>query len=107
MSRWIRLSLLLFALVASGCNLLTATATFSASATGATVQLNWTASTGSPLGYYVEQSTNGTSFTQVQSVSSTSTKISGLNLGTTYYFRIRAYNDGGTSSYSSVVSVTP
>jgi hypothetical protein len=76
------------------------------SSTGHSVQLNWTASSGSPQGYYIEQSTNGTTFTQVQSVTTTSATITGLNAGTVYYFRIRSYNSGGDSSYTATQTVT-
>jgi hypothetical protein len=71
------------------------------------VQLNWTASSGSPIGYYVEQSSNGgATFTQVQTVTTPTARVTGLVQGTTYQFRIRAYNQGGDSTYTSVISVS-
>lgn len=102
------LALIAFVGVITGCAQST-TATFgrslsssSAAAGGnASVQLNWTASTGSPYGYYVQQSTDGVNFTTVQTVTSTSTVVSGLYTGKSYYFRIQAYNQGGTSSYTT------
>jgi hypothetical protein len=69
----------------------------------ASVQLNWTASTGSPSGYFVEQSTDGVSFTQVQAVPSptASTATVTVQSGNKYYFRIRSYNQGGDSGYTT------
>jgi len=72
------------------------------------VQLSWQAATGATQGYLIEQSQDGVNFTQVQSVGAvTSARVSGLNPGQTYYFRIRAYNVVGNSGYSQIVSVTP
>jgi titin len=71
------------------------------------VQLTWTAATGSPAGYYIEQSTDGVNFSQVAISTGNSAQISGVASGITYYYRIRAYNAGGTSAYTAVVSATP
>ena len=71
------------------------------------IQLSWTASTGSPDGYYVEQSTDGSHFTRVQTVSATSALITGATRQQVYYFRVEAYNSGGNSPYSAMASVTP
>jgi hypothetical protein len=68
------------------------------------VQLNWTASTNNPQGYFVEQSTDGVDFYQIQMVNSPSATVSSLSTGKTYYFRIRSYNEAGNSGYSAVVS---
>jgi predicted phage tail protein len=81
------------------------TANVSAAATAA-VQITWAASSGSPSGYYVEQSSNGVNFTQVQSVATTTATVSGLTLGSTYYFRVRAYNPAGDSGYTATTVVS-
>jgi titin len=71
------------------------------------VQITWSAASGSPAssieGYQLEQSTDGTHFTQIQVLSNdaTSTTVTGLGAGKTYYFRMRSYNAAGESSYSS------
>jgi hypothetical protein len=100
----------------TGCNLLSQTNTtftpLSASSVTATVQgtkqvqLTWGLSPGSPTGYQVEQSLDGTTFSQVQQLGLvTTTKVTGLASGRTYYFRVRSYNQGGESPYSQIIPV--
>ncbi len=71
------------------------------------VTVSWTASTGVVQGYNIESSTDGKSYKQIQSVSGSaiSTPVTNLATGSTYYFRIRAFNKSGDSGYSTVVSV--
>ncbi len=80
----------------------TATATSSSSIT-----VSWSSVTGA-TGYGVYRY-NGTSFVLWATTSSTSTTYTntGLSSGTTYYYAVSAYNDGGESSQSSYVSATP
>jgi hypothetical protein len=95
----------------SGSGTSTSTSTTTTSGGGSTaaasVQLTWTASTGSPNGYYVEQSTDGTNFNRVATTATTNALIPNLTVGQTYYFRVRGYNAGGYSAASSVYTVTP
>ena len=69
------------------------------------IKLSWNASTGGPTGYEVDSSTDGTTFTQIQTVTGTTTQVTGLARGKTYYFRIRAMNGVGDSAFTSKVSV--
>ena len=72
---------------------------------------NWDVSTGA-TGYYLDVATdNGfTSFVSGynnKDVSNVTTyTLSGLTIGTTYYYRIRAYNTNGTSVNSNIITVT-
>jgi hypothetical protein len=68
--------------------------------------LSWSASSGMPDGYYVDQSTDGTNWTQIQNVTETSTYVDGLTSGTKYYFRVRSYNSAGTSAASGTASLS-
>lgn len=75
------------------------------------VMLTWTASSTAKT-YDVEYSTNraylGTSnsSTIINNIDSTVYTVTGLNSGETYYFRVRAVNDVGSSSWTSIKSAT-
>jgi serine protease AprX len=70
------------------------------------INLSWVDNSVNESGYKIERSTNGTSYTQIATVgaSVTSYASTGLSASTTYYYRVRAYNASGNSSYSNVVS---
>lgn len=86
----------------------------SASASGSSaIALSWSASTdsgGSGLaGYRIERCAGAgcTGFAQIATVSGTSYSDSGLSAGTTYRYRIRAYdNAGNVSAYSAIAEAT-
>jgi hypothetical protein len=64
------------------------------------VKVSW-GSVSNATGYYVYYGTTSTPTTYVGSTTSTSTIVTGLTYGTTYYFRVKAYNSYGTSTYSA------
>ena len=68
--------------------------------------LAWVDTATDDSGYRVERSPNGSNFSQVAQLASnvTSYADSGLASGTTYYYRVYAFNGGGTSGYSNVAS---
>jgi hypothetical protein len=73
--------------------------------TGKQIQLAWTAVSGAS-GYVIERSLNGTTWSQVGSVGTTSFTNTGLTAGAKYYYRIRAYTSGGKGAYSITVSAS-
>lgn len=81
------------------------------------IELSWSDNAVDELGYYLERSLNGTSFSRIADLGADSVSYvdSGLDSGTIYYYRVMAYKeDGGEevlSSYSntanaSTISVT-
>lgn len=82
-----------------------------ATLSGSSVSLTWTDSSVAPnlaSSYLVEQSLDGTTFTQVTTAPAGSLGISigGLNTTTKYYFRVRSQNGVGYSNYSNIASAT-
>jgi hypothetical protein len=71
------------------------------------VRLTWNNATpNTATGIKIERSPDGTNFTQIAIVgrSDTSFTDTGLSAGTTYFYRIRATNQIGDSTYSNTVS---
>ena len=68
--------------------------------------LSWVDTATDETGYRVERSPDGTSFSQIAQLGSGATSYvdSGLASGTTFYYRVYAYNGGGASGYSNVAS---
>ncbi|HEX8523354.1 MAG TPA: NPCBM/NEW2 domain-containing protein [Tepidisphaeraceae bacterium] len=85
----------------------TTPANLSAMVVGATqVNLTWTDSTGESS-YFIERSTNNSTFAQIGTAPANATSYSDTTVAsaTTYYYRIRAGN-GMTSDYSNTVNVS-
>ena len=75
--------------------------------TSTSAYLEWSTVYGA-TGYYVYRSTSASgTYTKIATTSSRSYTNSGLTSGTTYYYKIVAYNSSTSSSYSSYRSVTP
>lgn len=71
------------------------------------VKLNWTDNATNETGFQIERSLSaGSGFVLVATLPSNTTTYtqSGLNVATTYYFRVRAINAAGNSNYTSTVS---
>jgi hypothetical protein len=73
-----------------------------------TIWLSWVANSINQAGYDIEQSSDGVNFTQVGTTGSAalSYPVTALTSGSTYYFRVRAYNIIGDSLYSGAAGAT-
>nr|MBA4148239.1 fibronectin type III domain-containing protein [Verrucomicrobiota bacterium] len=83
---------------------LTATA-----ATTTQINLAWTDNSGIETGFKIERSlSSGSGFSQIATVGANVKTYSstGLAAGTRYYYRVRAYNAAGNSSYSNTANTT-
>lgn len=70
------------------------------------IDISWRDGSVEETGFAIERSTDGVSFTQVAVVAGNSTKYSntGLNPGTTYFYRVVATSAAGRSAPSAVVN---
>ena len=78
----------------------------------ATVNLTWADNSTNETGFVIERATNATftvgSTTTTVAANTTSATQNNLYRGVTYFFRVRAINNGGASAWSNVFSiVTP
>ena len=71
---------------------------------GTQASLYWADNSSNETGFRVERSTDGVTWTSAGSPTAgqTSFTVAGLTLGTTYQFRVRAYNGSGESANSNV-----
>lgn len=72
------------------------------------IDLSWTDNSTTETGFVVERSLDGVNWGQVASLRANVTSYSstGLTYGTKFHFRVRAYNSGGGSLFTSPVSAT-
>jgi Domain of unknown function (DUF1929)/Fibronectin type III domain len=72
------------------------------------INLSWTDNSNNETGFKVERSKNGRRFKRIATVDADVTTYSntGLHRRTTYYYRVRAYNEAGNSDYSNIASAT-
>jgi titin len=85
-----------------------ATTTDGVTTTDDRVKLEWQDNSDNEKGFEIERSTDGVNFAVIHTVPAnyTYTYDYAVEGGITYYYRIRAYNDFGYSSYSNVAEVT-
>ncbi|HYG82720.1 MAG TPA: fibronectin type III domain-containing protein, partial [Pyrinomonadaceae bacterium] len=71
------------------------------------VQLTWADNSTNEKGFKVYRSLDGKSFTEIARPGPNSTGYTdaGRAANTTYWYRVRAYNDAGSSAFSNIVSV--
>lgn len=73
------------------------------------VNLTWTDNSGIEAGFYVERAGSSAGpWTQIAALGNNSVRYTdaGLTAATTYYYRVRAYNQRANSAYSNTASVT-
>jgi fibronectin type 3 domain-containing protein len=72
------------------------------------INLTWTDKATNETGYTVQRSTNGTNWSTIATLGANSTSYAdtGLASGTTYYYRVQAFNGTISSAYSNTASAT-
>jgi fibronectin type 3 domain-containing protein len=70
------------------------------------INLSWTDNSNNETGFKIERSTDGVNFSQIATTAANVTTYAstGLNSGTTYWYRVRATNAAGDSAYSNTAS---
>jgi hypothetical protein len=77
-------------------------------ASSSQINLTWVDNATNEDGFHIERSTDNINFMQAATVDANRVSYSdtGLNANTLYYYRIRAFNSGGNSTYSNTASAT-
>jgi hypothetical protein len=76
-----------------------------AAASGSAVNLQWADNSSNEDGFKIERSDNGGAFNQIATVSANVNTYQDLSLATgTYAYRVRAYNSGGDTTYTSTAT---
>jgi hypothetical protein len=72
------------------------------------IDLSWTDNADNESGFYIERGTDGSNFSQIDTVGANITSYNDTSVAqlTTYYYRVRAYNSGGTSAYTNTANDT-
>jgi hypothetical protein len=72
------------------------------------INLAWSDLSSNEDGFKIQRSTDNATYFQVASVGANATSYAdtGRNAGTTYYYRVQAYNSGGSSAFSNIASAT-
>src|SRR5256885_10198193 len=72
------------------------------------IKLTWTDNSTNEEGFQIERSPDGVTFSPLTTVAANTTiyGATGLAAGTTYHYRVRAYNAAGTSAYFNSASAT-
>jgi subtilisin family serine protease len=70
------------------------------------IHLSWTDNSNNETGFKIERSTDNRSYTQIATVGAGVTTFSdtGLSRNRRYYYRVRAYNEFGNSTYSNTAN---
>ena len=81
---------------------------FALTAQAETLTLAWLDNSDNELGFKVERSIDGEDFVEIGSVGENveTYEDQTVEIGITYTYRVRAFNDGGTSGYSNTASAT-
>jgi hypothetical protein len=76
-------------------------------ASGTHVDLSWKDQSNNELGFAIERSTDGATYYLADTVGAAHMSYSDLTVqpGHTYFYRVRAYNPGGSSAYAPPASV--
>ena len=79
-----------------------------ASASGTSITVGWADTSANEDGFHVERALVGGTFERIASPGPGVTSLvdSGLTAGTTYRYRVQAWNEGGVSAYSNEASAT-